>query len=85
MDRRYSRPDFILSKYGENVAVGAVIVGRKNNPPKYVRFNPREHFRNLLLNKKDENEMAIKFGSPLFSKLSKKYWDLDHLKECRLL
>jgi len=79
IDRRYNRPDFILSKYGENIAVEAVIVGRKNNPSKYVQLEPEKYFRKLLLDKEDDNEMAIKFGSPLFSKLNKKYWELDYL------
>lgn len=80
MDRRYNRPDFILSKYGEEVAIEAVTVGRKDNLPKYVQLNPEEYFRNLLINKEDEDEMAIRFGSSLLTKLSKKYWDLDYLK-----
>jgi hypothetical protein len=80
MDRRYDRPDFMLSKYGEKVAVEAVTVGRKNNHPKYIHLNHREYFRKLLSEKEDDNAMAIKFGSPLFSKLNKKYWNLDYLK-----
>jgi len=79
IDRRHNRPDFILSKYGDNIAVEAVTVGRKN-PPKYMQLDPEKYFRKLLSDKEDDNEMAIKFGSPLFSKLSKKYWELDYLK-----
>jgi len=78
IDRRYDRPDFLLSKFGEKIAVEAVIVGRKNIL-KYIHINPEEYFRNLTVQKEDDNEMAIKFGSPLFTKLNKKYWELDHL------
>ena len=80
MDRRYDRPDFMLSKYGKKVAIEAVTIGRKDNHPRYIHLNPEEYLRNLLLEKKDDDAMAIKFGSPLFSKINKKYWDLDHLK-----
>ncbi|MEI2282440.1 hypothetical protein [Paenibacillus polysaccharolyticus] len=31
------------------------------------------------------NEVPIKFGSPLFSKLKKKYWELDHCKNLPLV
>jgi len=68
-----------LSKFGEKIAVEAVTVGRKNNPQKYIHFNPKEYIKKLLSQKEDEDEMAIKFGSPLFSKVSKKYWELDYL------
>jgi hypothetical protein len=81
MDRRYNRPDFILTKYGEKMAVEAVIVGRKDNTQSYIHLNPDEYFQKLLLEKEDMDEMAIKFGSPLFSKLNKKYWELAHLKD----
>ena len=84
MDRRYDRPDFILSKYGKKIAVEAVTVGRKNNPPKYINLDPDKFFKKLLENK-DENEMAIRFGSPLFTKINKKYWDLDHVKDIPFL
>jgi hypothetical protein len=80
IDRRFNRPDFILSKYGEKIAVEAVIVGRKNNHPKYVQLDTEEYFRKVLLFKETTDEMAIKFGSPLFSKVSKKYWELEHVQ-----
>jgi hypothetical protein len=80
IDRRFNRPDFILSKYGEDVAVEAVIVGRKNNPPKYVHLDTKEYLEKLLLAKESSDEMAIRFGSSLYGKVKKKYWDLDHLR-----
>jgi hypothetical protein len=79
MDRRNNRPDFVLSKYGEKVAVEAVTVGRKDNPPKYIHLNPEEYFRKILSQKEDDDEMAVRFGSSLLTKINKKYWELDHL------
>ena len=35
-----------------------------------------EEYRHFL-----EHELPIKFGSPLFSKLQKKYWELEHCKD----
>jgi hypothetical protein len=81
MDRRYNRPDFILSKYGEKIAVEAVIVGRKNNPPKYIQLDPEEYLKKIVPTKENIDEMALKFGSPLFTKVKMKYWELDHLKD----
>ena len=34
---------------------------------------------NSLLNKEHENAMPLRFGSALFSKLKKKYWELPHV------
>jgi len=81
MDRRYNRPDFILSKFGGRVAVEAVIVGRKIIRSKDVYKNPKKYIEDLLSAKENQDEMAIKFGSPLFSKLQKKYWELEQLKD----
>jgi len=83
LDRKYNAPDFVVKKYGKTVAIEAVIVGRKpNNPPRYFKV-----FKEMLFQKspddileEHQNSMPIKFGSPLFSKLQKKYWELPHVK-----
>jgi len=80
IERKHSSPDFIVKKYGEVVAIEAVIVGRKNyNPPKYFKTMPQ------LMPPKDimeahKNELPIKFGSPLYTKLKKEYWKLPHVE-----
>lgn len=79
-DREHHAPDFIVKKYGKQVSIEAVIVGRKpDNPASFLRTQP-----NILhpsdIAEKHKNEMPIKFGSPLFSKLKKEYWKLDHVK-----
>ncbi len=85
IDRGNHAPDFVVKKYGEQVSIEAVIVGRKpENPvsafktmPKFL--HPSEIFE------KHKDEMPIKFGSPLFSKLKKEYWKLDHVKDSALV
>ncbi|XTZ64998.1 glycosaminoglycan attachment protein [Aeromonas salmonicida subsp. pectinolytica] len=79
-NRDHNAPDFIVEKYGMKVAIEAVIVGRKtNNPVSAFKVEPK-----LLtpseIEEKHENEMPIKFGSPLYSKLRKKYWNLEQVK-----
>ncbi len=78
--RNYNAPDFIVEKCGMSVAVEAVIVGRhQNNPLKYSRSINNVPLPSNIL-EKNENEMPIRFGSPLFSKLKKEYWKLPHVK-----
>ena len=79
-DREHHAPDFIVKKYGKQVAIEAVIVGRKSdNPPSLFQGEPK-----LLhpseIEEKHKDEMPIKFGSPLFSKLKKEYWKLGHVE-----
>jgi hypothetical protein len=78
--RTLTNPDFIISRGGVSVAVEATTV----NPPtsgvmadlgrKVGELTPDEYQDYI------DNELAIRFGSPLFSKLQKKYWELDHCR-----
>lgn len=81
MEREHDRPDFLVKKYGQSVAIEATIVGRrKDKPVSYFKSDtslPDDHEEVL---RKQEHEIPIRFGSPLFSKLQKRYWDLDHIK-----
>lgn len=80
INREHNAPDFIVQKYGKTVAMEAVIVGRKkDNPPRYFREFPKIKSPDDVL-KEQENSMPIKWGSPLYSKLQKKYWELPHVK-----
>jgi len=83
INRDYFAPDFFLSDGTVEVGVEAVIVGRKTNN---ISYDQKSKFD---LNVKEElvNRMPIKFGSPLYSKLThtnKKtgahYWDYSHTK-----
>ena len=82
-ERSYNAPDFLINKYGKEVAVEAVIVGQ-NNDSKPIELEkpdpfPRssEEIKILLI-----NEVPIKFSSTLTSKLNRKtpYWELPHVK-----
>jgi hypothetical protein len=85
LSRDYNAPDFIVEKYGHKVGVEAVIVGRKsNNPARYFKPDPRE-FRTVDVLEANRDAMPIRFGSSLYSKLQKKYWELPQLKDCSLV
>lgn len=78
-NREHYAPDFIVEKYGKKVAIEAVIVGRKSdNPATLHRLEPNIPHPSEII-EKHKNEMPIRFGSPLFSKLKKGYWKLEHV------
>lgn len=80
LDRDNPAPDFLVSKYGETVAIEAVTVGRKSdNPPKYIKSLPKRRTPEELREER-ESILPIKFGSPLYSKLQKRYWTLPHVQ-----
>ena len=84
-ERKYNAPDYIVDKYGHRVGIEAVIVGRKpNNPARYFKPNPEE-ILNVDVRAEHENAMPIRFGSPLFTKLQKRYWELPQLKNLSLV
>ncbi|MEE1982799.1 hypothetical protein [Shewanella xiamenensis] len=80
-DREHHAPDFVVKKYGKQVAIEAVIVGRKNNNPASIFQVEPKLLHPSEIAEKNKDEMPIKFGSPLFSKLKKEYWKLDHVKD----
>jgi hypothetical protein len=77
IDRSYSSPDFLVSNGEHTAAIEAVTVqasqdGRAENLD----------LEKMTLEKIQELQrdyMPIKFGSPLFSKLKKKYWEKEHV------
>lgn len=74
--RDFDRPDFIVEKDGRRVCVEAVTAtsGGGGVPKPYNPFpadRDATEAADYLF-----NEVAIRFGSPLFSKLKKKYWEL---------
>lgn len=79
--RDYDQPDFIItSRNGITAAIEATTVNPiqdKSGKAKKVPFEdlPPEKLRERL-----ENELPIRFGSPLFSKLQKRYWELPHCR-----
>jgi hypothetical protein len=72
--REFDRPDFCAAKDGFPVGIEAVTV---NPTPNETPPNPGsdEELRSLR-----EEYMPIKFGSVLFSKMQKRYWELPHMQ-----
>ena len=73
-ERNHESPDFIVEKLNEKIAIEAVIVSRKTAIDKHTH-KTKEEIDKLLL-----NEMPLMFGSALFDKLKKRYWEKDHVK-----
>jgi hypothetical protein len=79
VDRSHDRPDFLLTKAGTTICVEATTAN-----PSGPGLKPYEHtggpertpdeLRDYLA-----NEVPIRFGGPLFTKLQKKYWDLPYV------
>lgn len=71
-------PDFIVSNGQQKAAVEAVTVnpsqGKELEDVDPEKMTPERVFELT------KHYMPIKFGSPLFSKLSKRYWELPHAK-----
>lgn len=69
-------PDFLIEKLGQEVAIEAVVIAPKNNNiDKEIPLKSKEDIDKELI-----NNMPLKFGSALFDKLKKEYWNLEHVK-----
>jgi len=83
--REGDNPDFFISKSVFEIAVEAVTSNATDNDieteeliKKTLNFkNPEER---KLAQRQIIDQTTIKLGSALFSKLSKKYWDKEHIK-----
>lgn len=78
-DTTHDAPDFMLKKFGEEVAVEAVHIKRTQGLDKEMI---QIDFQTIL--EKLRNEMPVMFGSPLYSKLiheyhHQRYWELPHV------
>ncbi len=79
IDRRCARPDFTLERDGHVACVEAMTA----NPPSKSGFQPYRHMPSDRLAAGDvpydQDEVAIRFGGPLFNKLRMWYWNLPHV------
>ena len=81
VDRAQGRPDFVVSRNGAKVAVEATTVNPSTSGA-LSRFG-----RAVSALSEDEmreyrrHELPIRFGGPLSSKLSKRYWTLEHCRD----
>jgi hypothetical protein len=69
-DRDYSAPDFLCTGLPGKFFVEGTTVNPSATGPIIEELTEEEYFQNYL---------PIKFGSALFSKLQKKYWELPHV------
>lgn len=73
--RANEAPDYIVEKLTDKIAVEAVIVSRKtSDKDKYIPKTQEQ------INEKLKNDMPLLFGSALFDKSKKKYWEKEHVK-----
>ena len=76
VENNHAAPDFEVSHFGDKLFIEAVTVNPSENakrpdlPPPQTREEIEERLNDF---------MPIKFGSPLYSKLQKKYWEKEHV------
>lgn len=81
LDRNHNSPDFLISRDGLTVAVEAVTanpIPRKDYQP-YELFPTDQPSTQAEVMRFLKHDVAIQFGSPLYSKMQKKYWTLPHV------
>ncbi len=86
INRDHDAPDFILEKDDIRFAVEATT----SNPNFQKKTNSIEKILELTreeIDKRGDDEIPIRLGSPLYSKLQRKnkYWELDHCKDIPFL
>lgn len=79
IDRTMSAPDFMVKKFGISVAIEAAIVGRRKENPISLFRGPSGPKTRSEFYREHQDAMPIRFGSSLYTKLSKKYWELPHV------
>ena len=77
--RDHNRPDFCVVKWGHPLAIEATTANPTVGEPPPHPVNQEE------VDQLRANYMPMKFGSALYSKLQKKYWELEHLKDAPLI
>ena len=81
VDRSHPNPDFLVTRGSLAAAVEATTVNPstsgvlKSHGKSIASLSPAE-MRDYM-----HNQLAIRFGSPLFSKLGKRYWELPHCRD----
>jgi len=76
-----SRPDYFIKKYEKELCIEAVTVGRKEKRTKgNIFLNNRNRMDSLNATDYSMDKMALRFGSPLYTKLQKKYHELDNVQ-----
>ena len=79
VDRRQHRPDFLISRDGLTVAVEAVTASAPSNSGIQPYFSMRKEQTPWERAEYVRNNVPIRLGSPLFSKLRQRYWLEPHV------
>ena len=84
--RAAERPDYLVSRGGATVAIEATTANptqvRGTQPRSITGVNPMALAAEDERERRDrlQNEIPIRIGSALFSKLGKRYWELPHVR-----
>ena len=73
-------PDFLATKDGVTIAIEATTTNPSTSGPLVDGFKSRDELNEKELLDYIKNEFPIRLGSALFSKLNKRYWELDRCK-----
>jgi hypothetical protein len=84
VDRSRPHPDFCLKKSGVEIFVEATTANQGGPGIKSYKLRPPDRTTSEL-QAYLANEVPIRLGSPLFSKLQKKYWELPHVADHTLI
>lgn len=80
-DRRYTTPDFVVAKDGVQVAIEATTanLSMTDDPAAFDPQTPEEILEFM------QQQLPIKLGSPLFSKLQRRNWELPEVSGVPLI
>jgi len=86
LDRSHPSPDFVVADaHGATVALEATTVNPTQSNSPQAPAHPPWDLSDEELQQKLDNELPIRFGSPLFSKLQMRYWELEHCRHLPLV
>ena len=74
IDRSFNAPDYVVERFNQVICIEAVTV----NPSRPSQDLP-EPTTQADIDERLRDYMPIKFGSPLYSKLNKRYWKKEHV------
>ncbi|MCK4546543.1 MAG: glycosaminoglycan attachment protein [Candidatus Eisenbacteria sp.] len=77
--RLAARPDFVAAKDDSEICVEAVTANPTQGEEAESPTASGEEIEHAVLHKQ-QNLLPIKLGSALYSKLQKRYWELDHVR-----
>jgi hypothetical protein len=76
IDHSEQTPDFVVQRDGVRVGIEATTSSRPDPFSVEAMAKPTSE----EIERKQRDEMPVRLGSPLFSKLQKKYWELPHMR-----